>query len=256
MINKVKTETLSYIVTFGIAYLLFGVGFGWFKTDLNLLRWYVSIWCLFLAVQTFVGKNFAWSSLFTIILVVFNPLFRVFNYTKSTWQMFDVVTAILLVIFVVNYYRRYAKGLRFEIYTSRLFPTDKWVIADRTKDTSKKLGRLVESDMHPDFVFRHIATNKKLAVECKFRSYFIRGKYGDQGIWWKKEQGERYKKYGETTNIPVYVSLGIGGTPSKPNRVFLCPLYIFNTAPYGFVTEKMLTPFENFGNKQILNFPM
>ena len=256
MINKVKTETLSYVVTFGIAYLLFGAGFGWFKTDLNLLRWYVSVWCLFLAIRTFIGKNFAWSSLFAVILVIFNPLFRFFNYTKSAWQMLDIATAILLIIFVFNYYRRYAKGVRFEIYASRLFPASNWVIADRTKDTSKKFGRLVESDMHPDFVFRYIVTGKKLAVECKFRSYFILGKYGDKGIWWKKEQGERYKKYGEVANVPVYVLLGLGGTPSNPNRVFLCPLRVFNTAPYGFVTEKMLIPFENTEKKQIFNFPL
>jgi hypothetical protein len=249
MLYKMKNETFSYIVTFCIASLLFGVGFGWFKTDLNLLRWYTSIWCFILAALTFKGKNFGWSALFVVALVIFNPLFRFFNYTKSVWQMLDIVTATILIIFVVNYYRQYAKGVRFEKYTANLFPKDKWVI-------SEKFDRIVESDMNPDFTFRHIATGKHLAVECKFRSYFLRGKYGDDGMWWKKVQGERYKKYGEVKNVPVYIILGLGGTPARPDRVFLCPLHVFNEAPYGFITEKILKPFERKANEKVSDFPL
>jgi hypothetical protein len=251
---KIKDKFIIYFVTAGTAFMILGIGFGLLKYDLNLLRWYVIGLCLLLMTKTYDGKNWKWFWYFVFLIFLFNPFWKIFHFSKSTWQMIDVIVVASFLFYVFNYYRGYAKGVQFEKYVSSLFSKELWTITDRTKDSSKKLERLVESDMNPDFTFRHISTRKLIAVECKYRSYFARGKYGDYGYWWKKEQGERYKKYGEKMNISVFVALGIGGTPQKPNRFFLCPLNVLNTTPYGFVTEKILKPFERkIGEKIIEN---
>jgi len=249
---KVKSKIIHYIVVSGISFLLLGAAFGWFKTDFNLLRWYVSIFSFLLAWITFDSKNWRWFYGFLIIILIFNPFFRFFSLSKLGWQIIDIITCAFLSFFVFDYYRAYAKGIRFEKYISNLFPKNLWVLTDRTKDSSKNFDRTVESDMNPDLTFRNILTGKTIAIECKFRSTFYRGKYQDFGYWWKKEQGERYKKYGKKMNVPVFVALGIGGTPQKPNRLFISPLETLNEAPYGFVTEKMLKPFEKNPAEKIL----
>jgi len=198
--------------------------------------------------KTYDGKNWRWFSYFVFLIFLFNPFYRFFYFSKTIWQAIDVVTVFSLLYFVFDYYRAYAKGVRFEEYVSSLFPKKIWRIVDRTKDSSKKLDRLVLSDMNPDFTFQYIQSGKMIAVECKYRSYFIKGKYGDMGYWWEKEQGERYKQYGEKMKIPVFVALGVGGTPVNPSRWYLCPLNVLNLAPYGFVTEKMLEKYKRNGS--------
>src|SRR3989344_3113998 len=63
----------------------------------------------------------------------------------------------------------YKKGIRFEDYVAGLFPEPGFVIQNRSRDVSKFMNRMVESDMHPDFVFRNQKTGKSFAVECKWR---------------------------------------------------------------------------------------
>jgi hypothetical protein len=87
-------------------------------------------------------------------------------------------------------------------------------------------------------------SGKTIAVECKFHSYFYKGKYGDPGTWWRKEQGQRYRAYGAEYKIPVFVAIGIGGSPKNPQRLFFCPLEKLNDVPYGFITESDLKQFE------------
>ncbi len=180
-------------------------------------------------------------------------MYQFLHLEKEVWRGVDIFVIVAFSVFLWRYYSVYKKGLQFERYISFLFPHNIWVIADRTKDSSKKLGRLVESDTNPDFTFRHIATGKTIAVECKFHSYFYKGKYGDFGTWWRKEQGERYRAYGAEHKIPVFVAIGIGGDAKNPQRLFFCPLEKLNNAPHEFITENDLKQFERKHGVQFLS---
>jgi len=63
-----------------------------------------------------------------------------------------------------------------------------------------------------------------LAVECKWRnkpnSDFVRFANDDQL--------KRYKAFEETGKIPTFIVLGVGGTPSAPEVVYVIPVKRFN----------------------------
>ncbi|MFH1472472.1 MAG: hypothetical protein ABIF85_06230 [Nanoarchaeota archaeon] len=153
-------------------------------------------------------------------------------------NMIAIIVIFLLVIagaFVA--YRKYrkteckienhVKGASFEDYVQRLFDQRDWTIADKTKDLSGTLGRKVESDKNPDFLFRHNATGKTVAVECKYRAEFSIGKNGKYGLYWAKEhQMDNYREFQERMHYPVFVAIGVGGTASAPKQLFLAPLYM------------------------------
>ena len=60
-----------------------------------------------------------------------------------------------------------------------------------------------------------------IAIECKWRKQSER----DGNIKWSyPEQIKRYNEYSSSKDIPVFIALGIGGTPSSPEKVYLIPL--------------------------------
>ena len=115
------------------------------------------------------------------------------------------------------YRRRQIKGTTFEGYVEGLFSKQEWRIAE--SNAYRKLGRWVESYSNPDFVFIHRKTNKKIAVECKYKE-----KEYERILWAYDDQIERYQNFSQKQNISVFVILGIGGRPKNPKRVFLAPL--------------------------------
>lgn len=87
------------------------------------------------------------------------------------------------------------------------------------------------SSMHPDLVFRDKTSMcrhpRRFAVECKWREKNWRG-----GIEWARpEQIVRYQTFSERYKMPVFVVIGIGGSPLRPEEVYLVPL------------EKLAVPF-------------
>ena len=42
--------------------------------------------------------------------------------------------------------------------------------------------------------------------------------------WSYEEQLARYRQFAKDKNIPVFIVIGIGGTPSDPANVFVVPL--------------------------------
>ena len=246
-----NTPTRFFI--FFTIFILILATFNLYKGDFDFLRWTVFLSCLVLIHTTYRSKVTGWMIVFIVISIIFNPFYQFLHFEKEIWRGIDIFVIIGFSIFLQRYYSRYAKGLQFERYISTLFPSNIWVITDRTKDSSKKLKRLVESDTNPDFTFRNKSTGKTIAVECKFRSSSREGKYGDFGIWWSKEQGKRYEMYGSKHKIPVFVAIGIGGGPNNPKRFFFCPLERLNNTAYGFVTEKDLNIFERKNERQFLS---
>ena len=74
----------------------------------------------------------------------------------------------------------------------------------------------------PDILLELKANGKlyTFAVECKWRQTLL-----PEGIEFAgKEQFQRYKKYEELKDIPVFVAIGIGGKGILPFRLFVIPL--------------------------------
>ncbi|HEY4499084.1 MAG TPA: DUF6804 family protein [Candidatus Paceibacterota bacterium] len=154
-----------------------------------------------------------------LLAVLFNPFIPIVL-PRHIWVVIDIVTLAGIVYYTYWTTNPYWKGTRFEQYVSTLFPEPDFVIQDRTRDVSKFLNRRVESDTHPDFLFRNQKTGKSFAVECKWRGKWAQGSSGELGLWWNKAQGNRYNTYQKESGIPVFVALGIGGSPEKPQEVY------------------------------------
>jgi hypothetical protein len=168
--------------------------------------------------------------------LLFSPMFSV-HLPRHIWVSIDIISLIAVAYFAYWATNPYKKGTRFEQYVATLFPEPEFVIHDRTRDISKFLNRRVESDAHPDFVFRNLKTNKLFAVECKWRGRLAQGSSGDLGIWWDLHQWERYRSYARESAIPVFVALGIGGSPEKPSQVYFFKL---DQLRYRFLTQALL----------------
>lgn len=178
----------------------------------------------------------------------------------DSWKLLVPAAIILAVAGALVAYRKYhktgrkienhEKGASFEDYMQRLFDQQEWTIVDRTKDLSGKIGRKVESDSNPDFTFRHNATCKTIAVECKYHSAPKLGKTGKYGICWTagSYQINNYNSFQERTRQPVFAAIGVGGTPSEPKQLFLVPLYRLQ---YKWADIEYLKKFERNPQKKI-----
>ena len=74
----------------------------------------------------------------------------------------------------------------------------------------------------PDLVleYRHRDTNISFAVECKWRPGYL-----DNAVHWANTTKIlNYYAYQNEENIPVFVVMGIGGTPNLPKELYVIPL--------------------------------
>ena len=189
------------------------------STNFYLLDFGISIGLFVLAALSFLMGYRLPGVAWVVLGIIFNPIVSL-HLPRHIWVVIDVLSLAGMVYFTYWATNPYKKGTRFEQYVSTLFPEPDFVIQDRTRDVSKFLNRRVESDTHPDFVFRNQKTGKPFAVECKWRGKWAYNKTGELGIWWNLAQGERYVAHGKEANIPVFVALGIGGSPEKPKEVY------------------------------------
>ena len=117
----------------------------------------------------------------------------------------------------VNTPEGFKKGQAFEGYIRKhLFTKDEFDMLHRTPDyATNKNDFIIEDSIEPDFKFRVKKTRKEFWVEAKYRSTY----YED---WYKPSQLERYKEINK--ELPVYITLGLGGEPDSPGQVFLIPV--------------------------------
>lgn len=82
-------------------------------------------------------------------------------------------------------------------------------------------GRFAEANLHPDLLleFQLRDIKEPFAVECKWRSHI-----SDPFEWAEARQIENYFTFQTQTKLPVFVVLGIGGLPSRPESVYVAPL--------------------------------
>ncbi len=143
---------------------------------------------------------------------------------------------------LIFYRRRQIRGATFEGYVENLFNKQEWRIAE--SNAYRKLGRWVESYSNPDFVFIHRKTNKRIAVECKYKS--LSPKENERFFWAYEDQIENYQNFSTKTGTPVFVVIGIGGRPRNPKKIFLAPLSLVK---YPDVKMDYLQKFERDSKK-------
>lgn len=128
------------------------------------------------------------------------------------------------------------KGDDFENFVAKQFNNNSdYTVVSWTGDKMRKYDVYVESDSGPDLKIRHEPTQEEFYIECKYRSNLQKGKYK----WTNDEQRKRYLDFDSKNKEPFYIALGLGGSPSKPDKVYCVPLrearYV---GLYPFVFEK------------------
>jgi hypothetical protein len=115
------------------------------------------------------------------------------------------------------------KGDAFENYMIGQFDKKRFKLKEWRSDKRADDGKFVESSLNPDIEMEYSdGTHKyRFALECKYRSSFSKTGAID---WASDEQIKRYKKFEQDKGIKVYVAIGVGGTPDKPEQVYFTPL--------------------------------
>jgi len=227
-----------------VAIMILGLlAFGTHLSSLVLAKTLVFFAILYLLVIAYKTLQYEWLVFFFVSSILLNPLISPVTLSHSWWRLVDVVVALGIALFYYRYDDGYRKGAQFENFVCSLFPSELWIIEDRTKDWSKKLKRPVESDQEPDLRLRNKKSNERIAVECKFRTRLWQMD-GVSGITWPKKYGDRYRSYAKDKNVPVYIALGLGGNPRNPKKLFLAPLEKLEQYEEGIIPAQYLWQFE------------
>jgi hypothetical protein len=120
---------------------------------------------------------------------------------------------------LINYNTK--NGYDFEKFIVQKFDKKFFKVMEWTSDKFVD-GVYSKKNEDPDILLELKANGKlyTFAVECKWRQTLL-----PEGIEFAgKEQFQRYKKYEESKDIPVFVAIGIGGKASSPNKLFVVPL--------------------------------
>jgi hypothetical protein len=120
----------------------------------------------------------------------------------------------------VENYEAVQKGDEFERYVVDLFDEKYFTIVEWTTDSMRKHNRYVEADTRPDLLIRYNLSGDEFYVECKYRSNL----YENMLEWSTHEQMNRYFRFAYEKKLPFFVIMGLGGTPSKPDKMYCVPL--------------------------------
>ncbi|MFA8436795.1 MAG: hypothetical protein ACEPOZ_19995 [Marinifilaceae bacterium] len=113
------------------------------------------------------------------------------------------------------------KGDDFEKFVAQKFPKKYYTIKEWAGDKYIN-GVYAETTTNPDLVMelKLEKFTKTFAVECKWRKSFS----NDKVSFASKRNLENYKNFQNKKNIPVFITLGIGGEPSSPDQLYILPL--------------------------------
>lgn len=139
----------------------------------------------------------------------------------------------------------FVKGDEFEKYVREImFPADNYELIHKTHAYRDNKKDYIESTLYPDFLFRCRDTSREFYVEAKFRSGFFKNKVE----WSNNKQFKRYKDINKKK--PVFVCLGLEGTPKKPEYIFVMPI---SKVKYTGLYESALRDFEFYVDKQVFS---
>ena len=148
------------------------------------------------------------------------------------------------------------KGDNFERYVINLFILNNkpgkeyFTVEDWTRDINRKaIGIKVNSDQNPDLTMCYNG-KEYFAVECKYRAdfYFSKERNGYVIKWSYPEQMKRYQQFQKEKNIPVFIVIGVGGSPKSPMTIYCLPL---NEAKY---TELYISYLEKYKRSPVKPF--
>lgn len=133
------------------------------------------------------------------------------------------------------------KGRDFEIWVKDHFNQDFFNLKEWRGDKYDK-GTYAESNRYPDmeweFHYDKENVTETFAVECKWRSDFYNG-----SIEWASEDNIAiYNRFAKERNMPVFVIIGVCGTPSAPREVYVVPL---KALQYPYVKKEYLQKFRH-----------
>ncbi len=113
------------------------------------------------------------------------------------------------------------KGRAFEEYVVSHFNKKYFALKEWRGDKYYQ-GSYAESNRYPDMEYEFSLDGKtvQFAVECKWRSKFN----NERVTWATEEQADIYRKFEKEKDMPVFVVIGVGGTPSDPEQVYAVPL--------------------------------
>lgn len=112
-------------------------------------------------------------------------------------------------------------GLEFEQFIVQKFSKKVFTLKEWAGDKYVN-GVYAETTQHSDLLLEFTAYNqsKEIAVECKWRHKSV-----NDGIPFStKEQLDRYRKYAKEKNIPVFMTIGLGGKGGTPKKLYIVPL--------------------------------
>lgn len=113
--------------------------------------------------------------------------------------------------------RNEMKGRLFEQFVVSLLGSNCRLLAWRS---DKIVGNTYAAEnLYPDLQIQHKLdeTQVEYFVECKYRST-----WGEDGID-LSEQFNRYHFHAKDRGVELFIALGVGGTPSDPDELFIIP---------------------------------
>lgn len=137
------------------------------------------------------------------------------------------------------------KGDDFEEYMIQLLGKQNDIkFVGKVSDYHKN-GISALENFEPDLKFKYKVAS--FAIECKWRKSFRNGYIS----WAKDRQIRNYNDYQKTKKDKVYIALGVGGEPSKPEHLYLIPL---SRLKYETFKEDYVAEFEIKGEAEIVKF--
>ena len=112
--------------------------------------------------------------------------------------------------------RTHIVGAAFEKHVVGLFGKDfhilRWMLEGAEKE---------EIDFKPDLEIEFTGSRETFGVECKYRSSHYLGRLA----WAKEYQLKKYSRYREQTGYRLFIIIGLGGTPEKPDYMYCIPAW-------------------------------
>ncbi len=113
-------------------------------------------------------------------------------------------------------------GLNFEKYIITRFSRDGNRLLDWRGDKYIPGYGGPESSGDPDILFMTRSGKDLFAIECKYRSHWWNNpQHGTCIEWARLDQYRRYVGFEKRRGIHVYIAIGVGGTASEPEELFI-----------------------------------
>jgi len=114
-----------------------------------------------------------------------------------------------------------AKKLDFENYVNGLFKSESFKTKALKREISHGTKNVVGYQSYPDLLVRFTENEKSnmFAVKCKWAPKLLPSQ-----SWKSPGKIQKLLLFEQETQMPMFVVLGYGGTPSKPEQMFLAPL--------------------------------